>query len=86
MLIYGETPAERKASIMQNIALNRELIPLMTKANTTGEFSESIAILRQEIKDNFNDLVELKRLQRKEGYEDHQAYIPPSLKAKKKGT
>ena len=82
VLVMGETPNHRKKSILESIKLDREIISRFNKFNTDGQFSESIAILRQGIKDSMAELIQLERWRRKEGIEKDQPFIPPSLKAK----
>lgn len=82
MLIMGETPNQRKNSILHSIKQNRYLIARFTKHNTDGQFSETIAILRQEIRDSMAEMITLERWRRAEGMEKDQAFMPKSLRDK----
>lgn len=85
MLIMGETPNQRKAYIVSSIKQNRDIIARFTKHNTEGQFSESMTILRQEIRDYMKELLDLERWRRKEGYDPNQPYEPRSTTNKMKG-
>ena len=80
MLIYGETPKQRKKRLMDLIRTNRNLIKtLEDKRRIFPEADELLPTLRQEIKDWLAEMVELERWRRREGYEPDQPYKPPSL-------
>lgn len=81
MLVYGESPNNRKKRILENIKLNRSIISNFEKHSKAHEFDESLVILRSEIKENFNDLVELERWRKKNDQAPTDPYIPPSQKA-----
>lgn len=82
MLIIGETPNNRKASILHSIKFNREIIAIFTKHNSDGEFSESIGILRQDIKDSMAELIVLERWRRHEEIDKNVSFKPKSLRDK----
>jgi hypothetical protein len=82
VLIMGETPNNRKASILHSIKLDREIIAIFTKHNSEGVYSESITILRSEIKDSMAELIKLERWRRQEGIDKDEAFKPRSLREK----
>lgn len=81
MLIYGETPNDRKRSILHSIKLDREIIALFSKHNEP-EFKESITLLRENIKASMQEMIQLERWRRKEGIEKDEAFVPKSLRDK----
>lgn len=81
VLIYGETPNDRKQSILHSIKLDREIIALFTK-HTQPEFKESITLLRENIKASMQEMIDLERWRRHEGIAKDEAFIPKSLRDK----
>lgn len=85
MLIFGETPQQRKKWLMDLIRTNRNFIKtLEEKRHIFPEAEQLLPTLRQEIKDWLAEMVELERWRRREGYEPDQPYKPPSLIAYEK--
>lgn len=78
MLVFGETPDQRKRQLLARIKTDRWLIRLFTPLK---ESSDHIRLLREEIKSTMKDLTALERWRRKEGYRPDQPYKPPSLVA-----
>ena len=85
MLIYGETPKQRKDCLLDLIRTNRSFIKeLEKKRDIFPEAEQILPTLRQEIKDWLAEMVELERWRRREGYDPERPYKPPSLIAYEK--
>lgn len=82
MLIYGETPNDRKRSILHSIKLDREIIAIFSKYTDNDDFKESVTILREGIKASMKEMIDLERWRRHEGIEKDEPFKPKSLRDK----
>lgn len=82
----GETPNDHKRWLLDLIKTNRAFIKTLEKSRHIAPdiTTEIIEESRKQIREWLNEMVELERWRRKEGYDPDQPYKPPSLIAYEK--
>lgn len=81
MLAYGVSPNQHKRWLFEHIKTNRNLIRTL-EASTLIEKEDRhdlLQSLRREVKEYLDEMIQLERWRKKEGYAPDRPYKPPSL-------